>query len=96
MLAGCLPLRSNRGAAETDHNVLTGGPVTGTRVKDLPLAVQATLRQRVPTAEVADIDKEKKAGRVVYKISFLEANKTPTMYITENGSVLESLSNPNP
>jgi Protein of unknown function (DUF2874). len=89
MLAGCAEVRKNMGAAnENDQNVLTGGPVSGTRVKDLPQAVRETLKQKVPTAEVADIDKQTLNNAVIYKISFSEPGKNPTLYIGADGNVV--------
>jgi hypothetical protein len=91
ILAGCAEVRKNMGAAnENDQNVLTGGPVSGTRLKDLPQPVRDTLKQKVPTAEVADIDKQTQNGKVVYKISFSEAGKNPAMYISQDGQVVQT------
>ena len=89
-VTGCSQWRHHAGAgAEGDHNVLTGGPVTGTTIRDLPQAVKQTLKQRVPTAEIADITRQNRNERTVYKISFLEPGKNPTLYIAEDGSVVE-------
>ena len=91
MLAGCSEVRKNMGAAnENDQNVLTGGPVSGTRLKDLPQPVRESLKQKVATAEVADIDKQTQNGKVVYKISFSEPGKNPTLYISEDGQVVQT------
>ena len=90
MVTGCAEVRKHAGAAsENDQNVLTGGPVTGTRIKDLPQPVRDTLKQRVPSAEIADIDKKTENGRVVYKISFVEPGKNPSLYIAEDGTTVE-------
>jgi len=89
LITGCAETRKHAGAsAENDQNVLTGGPMTGTQIKDLPAPVQATLQQRAPTAEIAGIDKEKENGRVFYKISFIEPGRNPVMWIAEDGTVL--------
>ncbi len=86
-------MRKNMGASnENDQNVLTGGPVTGTRLSDLPASVRSTLKERVPTAEVADIDKQTLNGQIAYKISFAEPGKNPTIFITQDGKVVQ---NPN-
>jgi len=93
LVTGCTETRKDMGAAnENDHNVLTGGPITGTRVSDLPDAVKTTLRERVPTGEVADVDKQTFNGQIVYKISFAEPGKNPTIYVTQDGTVIQ---NPN-
>src|SRR2546423_833871 len=90
LATGCAESRKHMGAGnENDQNVLTGGPVTGTTIKDLPKAVKQTLKERFSNAEVADIDKQTKNGRIVYKISFMEPGKNPTIYVAEDGSVTE-------
>ena len=97
LVTGCSETRRHMGASkENDQNVLTGGPVTGTRIKDLPQAVQSTLKQRFSTAEVADIDKQTRDGRTVYKISFMEPGKNPTIYVAEDGSMVEGDQNSKP
>ena len=89
LITGCAESRKHAGAAaENDSNVLTGGPMVGTRIQDLPAPVQATLQQRAPTAEIAGLDKERENGRTFYKISFIEPGHNPVMWIAEDGSVL--------
>ena len=61
LLAGCAESHEHMGAAnDGDHNVLTGTPPTGTTLQQLPEAVKQTLKQRLPHAEIADIDKRPK------------------------------------
>jgi len=89
LIAGCAETSKHAGAtAENDSNVLTGGPVVGTRIQDLPAPVQASLQQRMPTAEIAGIDKERENGRTFYKISFIQPGKNPVMWFAEDGTVL--------
>ncbi len=90
---GCAERGKNMGAPDNDQNVLTGGPVTGTRIVDLPQAVRDTLKERVPTAEIADIDKQNRDGMVVYRITLSRPGLQPTMYIAEDGRVLSGMSN---
>src|SRR2546423_12277381 len=86
LATGCAECRKHMGASgENDQNVLTGGPVTGTKLKDLPQPVKDTLKDRAPKSEVADIDKKTQNGRVVYKITFAESGKNPPLYIAEDG-----------
>jgi hypothetical protein len=88
LAAGCASTRQKMGATgENDQNVLTGGPVTGTTINDLPQPVKNTLQERVPTAEISDIDKQNRNSRYVYKIQFIDNKKYPTMYITEDGGI---------
>ena len=81
------------GASEGDHNVLTGGPVTGTTLADLPQAVRDTLRKRVPQAEVADIDRQVEDGKVLYKISFTNPSKNAAITISQDGRIIPSQKN---
>jgi len=88
LVVGCAETRQHMGAsAENDHNVLTGGPVTGTTLRDLPTAVRDSLHQQAASAEVADIDKQTRGGRVVYRISFMEPGKNPVLFIAEDGTL---------
>jgi hypothetical protein len=79
------------GGKDNDNNVLTGGPVTGTTIKDLPQAVKNTLKEKAPTAEIADIDKQSQGGRTIYRITFSEPGTNPTMYISEDGTVVQNM-----
>lgn len=87
--AGCRQTPQNVGAAvDRDDNVLTGGPITGVTLQDLPPAVKETLRERAPHAEVAVIERSKENGVLVYKFTFTEPDKTPALYVSEDGAVL--------
>ena len=89
MVAGCANNDHHMGrAASNDHDVLTGGPTTGTTVQDLPQAVQNTLRDRAPHSEIDDIHKTTRNGQVVYEIEFQEPGKNPKMFINEDGRVI--------
>lgn len=89
LLTGCTETRQRfSGAAETDQNVLTGGPMTGTTLKDLPQAVRYALQRNAPNAEIADIDKTTRNGQAVYEISFTRPGKNPKIYVTETGELL--------
>ena len=63
-------------------------PRIGTKVSDLPAAVQKTIREKAPNAKIDDIDKETRSGRVVYEIQFAEPGKNPKMHIAEDGSIV--------
>jgi hypothetical protein len=88
LLAGCSDTPPYQGAAvDTDQNVLTGGPITGTTIEELPQAVKDTLRQRVPHDEIASIAKTRRDKRVVYEISFLNS-ENPDLYLRDDGKVM--------
>jgi hypothetical protein len=88
MLAGCSETPQFMGAAvDNDQNVLTGGPITGTTIDDLPAAVKQTLKERVPQAEIASIVKMRRDGKTVYEISFLKS-ENPDICLQDDGQVL--------
>ena len=80
--------RGSMGGVGGDRNVLTGGPVTGTQLSDLPVPVRDTLKHHVPSGEVADIDKQTLGSEVVYKISFADPTNRPSLYISQDGRVV--------
>lgn len=90
VLAGCTetPEEHMGSAVDNDQNVLTGGPITGTTIDDLPSAVKETLKERAPHAEIATIDKTRREGRTVYEFNFAEPDKTPTLYVRRDGAVV--------
>jgi len=97
LLVGCAEMRKHMGGGkDSDQNVMTGGPVTGTTIKDLPEAVKNTLKEKTPNAEIADIDKQSQNGRVVYRITFAEPGKNPTMYIAEDGNIVQNMQSEKP
>jgi hypothetical protein len=90
--SGCT-YRNHAGAVGNDHNVLTGGPVTGTRLEDLPQPVRDTLHKQVRSGEVADIDKQMLGTQAVYKISFTDPTNSPTLYIAQDGKIVQGGTN---
>ncbi len=92
LAAGCKQAYKHAaGEAQTDQNVMTGGPVTGTTLDDLPQAVRDTIQRLAPDAEIADIDRVKRDGEEVFQISFSESGKNPKIYVASSGRIL-----PNP
>ena len=90
LLVGCSSAETRKHAGGpnlNDQNVLSGGPVVGTTLADLPAPVKHTLQQQMPTAEVADIDKVERNGKIVYEITFAEPGKNPTIYIAADGTL---------
>jgi hypothetical protein len=91
LVSGCAHQSPMGAAADTDRNVLTGGPMRGTQVDDLPLPVMGALRKQAPQAEIADIDLTLRGKTQVYEISFREPGKKSKMFITPKGEVLATL-----
>jgi hypothetical protein len=87
LVSGCAWSGKHTGGSDyNDQNVLTGGPSVGMTIKDLPQAVKDTLRQKTPTAEISNIDRENMSGKTVYKIDFLDSNKFPPVWVAEDGN----------
>jgi hypothetical protein len=88
LLGGCSDTPPYQGAAvDTDQNVLTGGPITGTTIEDLPAVVKDALKQRVPHDEISSIARTRRDGRTVYEISFLKS-ENPNLYLRDDGKVM--------
>jgi hypothetical protein len=88
LLAGCTETPQYMGAAvDTDQNVLTGGPITGTTIGELPEAVRDALKERVPRAEIASITKTRRDRHTIYEFSFLDADTYPPLRLREDGQV---------
>jgi hypothetical protein len=91
LLAGCAGSHhhsTNMGASsDTDQNVLTGGPISGTMIRDLPHPVQQTLNRYEPGAEITDIAKLKRDNTIVYRINFMDPLHNPSLYIMDNGGI---------
>ena len=67
------------------------GTATNLKFEDLPIAVRKSVRERMPEAQIASIDKDTKDGRIVYDISFEEPGKNPKMRVAEDGTVVKEL-----
>jgi hypothetical protein len=91
LLAGCAGSHhhdnSMGGSSDVDHNVLTGGPITGTTLSDLPGPVKQTLRKYDPNAEITNIDKLKRNTQVIYRFTFTDPLRNPPLYVMDNGGV---------
>ncbi|MEO5802311.1 MAG: hypothetical protein ABIR24_02180 [Verrucomicrobiota bacterium] len=59
----------------------------GTRLEDLPVAVQNAIRLQAGGARIVDIDKEVRPG-VVYKVQVADPAKTSTLHIAEDGTIV--------
>jgi ABC-type glycerol-3-phosphate transport system substrate-binding protein len=89
-LMGCSETQQHMGAAsDNDNNVLTGGPITGTTIQDLPQGIRDTLQKRVPDSEIANINRINRNGQTFYEISFTQPGKNPKLFLTAEGRVLE-------
>ena len=76
------------GCASDNINEPAGAHAMGTRFSELPPAVQHTIRTQNPTGQIADIDKERRSGRVIYEVQFAEPGLNPRLHIAEDGTLL--------
>jgi hypothetical protein len=60
----------------------------GAKYGDLPQNIQRTVLAEAGTAEINDAIKETKGGRVIYKVTFRDADSFPQLIVGADGSVL--------
>jgi hypothetical protein len=70
---------------EAYHEPLTS---VGARFGALPVAVQNTVRAQTGTAEINDIDKELRSIGTVYKVTYVNDELYPPLFIANDGSVI--------
>ncbi len=91
MVTSCTQTPRNMGAAvDNDSNVLTGGPITGVTLEDLPESVKHTLKETVPHAEIVSIQRFSRDGSVIYDFHFTEPESNPDLFVSEEGRVVPS------
>ena len=67
--------------------------MTAPRFNDLPESVQQKINAEADPGQIARIEKERDAGRIVYHIEFHQKGKEVKLAITENGTVLSDSRN---
>ncbi|HWD91453.1 MAG TPA: hypothetical protein VG938_03805 [Verrucomicrobiae bacterium] len=88
LAAGCTQTPQFQGAAvDNDQNVLTGGPITGVTIDDLPKSVKNALKQRVPHAEIAGITRTRVDHHAIYEVSFIDADTYAPLRLRDDGQV---------
>jgi hypothetical protein len=70
---------------------LTPTGATGTKFSALPEVVQKTIKDKAPNADIADISRHDKDGRVIYEVEFRDKGKNPTMKIADDGTLVQDL-----
>jgi hypothetical protein len=89
LLAGCSQTPQFQGAAvDNDQNVLTGGPITGITIDDLPNPVKSALKKRVPSAEIASIVRTQLQRHAIYEIFFSDADTYSPLRLRDDGQTL--------
>src|SRR5688572_21914833 len=60
----------------------------GTQLEDTPPAVQETIMREAGNRKIADIDKERRTGEVIYEVEFKEPGRNIELHIAENGTIV--------
>jgi len=74
------------GAPQDTVGTLTGGPVTGVTLSDLPPKAVKAIQQYAPDAEIDYITKETHADQVTYIVTFKNHTR-PILYIGPDGTI---------
>jgi hypothetical protein len=91
LIAGCASDEYEDDSAVMNESAgASTGPSIGTKLSDLPAAVQSAIMSRAPNAEIDDIDKEVRSGRVIYEVQFKEPGKNPKLHIAEDGTFVDA------
>ena len=69
----------------------TTGKAASIDLSALPVAVQKTLKSQVPNGVIKGINRHDDNGRMVYEFEFEDQGKNPTMWIGEDGMVVQTL-----
>ncbi len=64
------------------------GTYLGTQLSEAPPAVQAAVKRAVSNAEIEDVDRETKNGRVVYDVEVKQEGLNRHLKIAENGTLI--------
>lgn len=77
--------------AGTIQRALTPTGAVGTKLSSLPLAAQKTIQSKAPNAEIANVSRHEKDGRVIYEVEFTDKGKNPTIQVAEDGTLVQDL-----
>src|SRR5205085_2344985 len=73
------------------QRLLTPTGATGTKFSALPEKAQKTIQAQAPNADIANISRSDKDGRVIYTVEFREPGKNPTIQVAEDGTLVQTL-----
>jgi uncharacterized membrane protein YkoI len=79
-----------RNATAVDK-ILTPTGAIGTKFSSLPPAAQKTIQAQAPNAEIADVSRHDKDGRIIYEVEFRDKGKNPTIQVAEDGTLVQNL-----
>ena len=70
------------------ERAITPTGAVGTKLSALPEKAQMTIKAKAPEAEIADISRQEKDGRVIYEVAFKDQGK---MQVADDGTVVQEL-----
>jgi hypothetical protein len=83
--------RTTKPAGKLEKTLTATGAV-GTKFSALPEAAQkGILNHAPPNAEIADISRHERDGRVIYEVEFNDKGKNPTLQVAEDGTLVQEL-----
>jgi uncharacterized membrane protein YkoI len=79
------------GATGNAVDLTTGYSKSDLKFTQLPAAVQKTVRERAPSAKIADIKQRTRDGVLVYEVSFEEKGANPNIIVANDGTIVRDL-----
>ena len=73
------------------QTALTSPGATATKLSALPEKAQATIKANAPNAQITDVTREEKDGRVFYEVEFLDKGMKSSLRVAENGQLIQDL-----
>src|SRR5215831_3382162 len=73
------------------ERALTPTGATGTKFSALPEKAQKTIKDKAPDAQITNISRQEKDGRVIYEVEFKDTGKNPTIRVAEDGQLVQDL-----
>ena len=73
------------------ERALTPTGATGTKFSALPEKAQKTIKDKAPDAQITNISRQEKDGRVIYEVEFKDTGKNPTIRVADDGTLVQDL-----
>jgi uncharacterized membrane protein YkoI len=73
------------------QKMLTPTGATGTKLSALPEKAQKTIQAKAPDAEIVNVSRHEKDGRVIYEVEFKDTGKNPTLQVADDGTLVQDL-----
>ena len=73
------------------ERALTPTGAVGTKLSALPEKAQKTIKEKAPDAQITNITRQDKDGRVIYEVEFKDTGKNPTLRVADDGTLVQDL-----